>query len=109
MIKTVLAQNISISGMPIKGPLDSSYTNIASIINNVVPFIMALAGIILFFVLMWGGFDYVTSQGAPEKLKTANAKITAGVIGFTLLALSFLITRIVSYVFFGSGQSIFGN
>ena len=104
MIKTVLAQNVSIGGVSIKGPL-VGYTNIADIINNVVPFIMALAGIILFFVLMWGGLDYVTSQGAPEKLKTANAKITAGVIGFVLLVLSFLITRILAYIF-GIGQGI---
>jgi len=105
MIKTVFAQNINISGMPIKGPLDSSFTNIASIVNNVVPFVMALAGIILFLVLMWGGFDYVTSQGAPEKLKTANAKITAGVIGFVLLVLSFLITRVLASIF-GVGQGV---
>jgi hypothetical protein len=54
---------------------------------------------------MWGGFDYVTSQGAPEKLKSANAKITAGVIGFVILVLSFLITRVLSYIF-GVGQGI---
>lgn len=105
MIKTIFAQEIRIGGMPIKGPLSRDYTSIASIINNVVPFIIALAGIILFFVLMWGGFDYVTSQGAPEKLKTANAKITAGVIGFILLITSFLIVRILSYIF-GIGQGI---
>lgn len=105
MIKTVLAQNVNIGGMTIKGPLDSSYNNIASVINNVVPFVIALAGIILFLILMWGGFDYVTSEGSPEKLKKANAKITAGVIGFVLLILSFLITRILAYVF-GIGQGI---
>jgi hypothetical protein len=104
MIKDVLAQEIKVNGIAIKGPLEG-YNNIADIINNVVPFIMSMAGIILFFVLMWGGFDYVTSQGAPEKLKTANAKITAGVIGFVLLVLSFLITRVLSYVF-GIGQGI---
>jgi len=78
MINTVFAQDIKVNGMSIKGPLDPSYTSIASIINNVVPFIMTIAGIMLFFILMWGGFDYVTSQGLPEKLKSANAKITAG-------------------------------
>ena len=104
MVKEVYAQNISISGMPIKGPL-VGYNNIADIVNNVVPFIMTLAGIILFFVLMWGGLDYVQSQGQPEKLKSANAKITAGVIGFVLLVLSFLITRVLSYIF-GIGQGI---
>ncbi|MFZ2206518.1 MAG: hypothetical protein WA061_03010 [Microgenomates group bacterium] len=104
MIKTVFAQDVNVNGMTIKGPL-VGFNSIADIINNVVPFIMSLAGVILFFVLMWGGFDYVTSQGAPEKLKTANAKITAGVIGFVILVLSFLITRILSYIF-GVGQGI---
>ena len=104
MIPSVFAQDINVNGMSIKGPL-VGYTNIADIINNVLPFVMTLAGIILFFVLMWGGFDYVTSQGQPEKLKTANAKITAGVIGFVLLVLSFLITRVLAYIF-GVGQGI---
>lgn len=104
MIKGVFAQTVSINGTPVTGPL-VGYTNIASIVNNVVPFIIAIAGIILFFVLMWGGFDYVTSQGLPEKLKTANAKISAGVIGFVLLVLAFLITRILSYIF-GIGEGI---
>lgn len=104
MFKTIYAQEINVNGMKLKGPL-VGFDSIASIINNVVPFIMSLAGIILFFVLMWGGFDYVSSQGAPEKLKTANAKITAGVIGFVILVLSFLLTRILSYIF-GIGEGI---
>ncbi len=104
MIKDVIAQEIKVNGISVSGPL-VGYTNIADIINNVVPFIMTLAGIILFFVLMWGGFDYVTSQGVPERLKNANAKITAGVIGFVLLVLSFLITRVLAYIF-GVGQGI---
>lgn len=104
MIHEVYAQEIKLNGMSLKGPL-VGYNTIGDVINNVVPFIITLAGIILFFVLMWGGFDYVTSQGAPEKLKSANAKITAGVIGFVLLVLSFLITRILSYIF-GVGQGI---
>ena len=101
----LLAQKINVNGVVIQGPLDESYTSLASIINNVLPFIMTLAGILLFFVLLWGGFDYVTSQGAPEKLKTANAKITAGVVGFVLLVLSFLIARIFAYIF-GIGGGI---
>ena len=104
MIPTVFAQDINVNGMSIKGPL-VGYSNIGDIINNVVPFIITLAGIILFFVLMWGGFDYVTSQGMPEKVKSANAKITAAVIGFVLLVLSFLITRVLAYIF-GVGQGI---
>jgi hypothetical protein len=104
IIHDVFAQEMKLNGMSIKGPL-VGYSTIGDVINNVVPFVITLAGIILFFVFMWGGFDYVTSQGAPEKLKSANAKITAGVIGFVLLVLSFLITRVLSWMF-GIGQGI---
>jgi len=105
MIKNVLAQEMMISGTPITGPL-VGYNTIGDVVNNVVPFVMSIAGIVLFFILMWGGYDYLMSQGAPEKVKSANAKITAGVIGFVLLVLSFLITRVITYVFGIGGGAI---
>ena len=102
---TLIAQNVTLNGISIQGPLDSSYNSIGSIINNVVPFVISIAGILLFFILMWGGYDYIMSQGTPEKLKTANAKITAAIVGFILLVLAFLITRVIAYVF-GVGEGI---
>lgn len=104
MAMKLLAQNVSLNGVSIQGPL-VGYNTIGDIINNVVPFVISIAGILLFFILMWGGYDYIMSQGTPEKLKTANAKITAAIVGFVLLILAFLITRIISYVF-GIGNGI---
>lgn len=104
MTHRLLAQSIKIGGSDIKGPLDG-FNTIGDIVNKVVPFVMSIAGIILFFVLLWGGLDYVTSQGSPEKLKSANAKITAGLTGFAILVFSFLISRIFAYIF-GVGEGI---
>lgn len=70
-----------------------------------MPFIMAIAGILLFLILLWGGYDYLTSRGLPDKIKSANAKITSAIVGFILLVLSFLITRVISYIF-GVGRGI---
>jgi TRAP-type C4-dicarboxylate transport system permease small subunit len=104
MIATVFAQEVKMNGVSLKGPLQG-YNTIGDIVNNLVPFVITIGGIMLFLILMWGGYDYVTSQGTPEKIKSANAKITAAIIGFVLLVLSFLITRIISYIF-GVGQGI---
>lgn len=104
MIKSVLAQEVRLNGVGIKGPLQG-YNTIGDVINNLVPFVISIGGILLFFILMWGGYDYVTSQGTPEKIKSANAKITAAIVGFILLVLSFLITRVISYIF-GVGEGI---
>ena len=104
MITTVFAQDVKMNGVSLTGPLQG-YNTIGDIVNNLVPFVITIGGIMLFLILMWGGYDYVTSQGTPEKIKSANAKITAAIVGFVLLVLSFLITRIISYIF-GVGQGI---
>lgn len=105
MTSQVLAQELRMNGgIGIKGPL-KGYNTIGDVINNIVPFVITVGGILLFFILMWGGYDYVTSQGTPEKIKSANAKITAAIVGFVLLVLSFLITRVISYIF-GVGEGI---
>ncbi len=105
MMRNVFAQEVEINGVNIEGPL-KGFSTIGDVINKVVPFVITIAGIILFFILMWGGYDYLMSQGTPEKVKSANAKITAGIVGFVLLVLSFLITRIVTYIFGVGGGTI---
>ena len=60
--------------------------------------------LVLFFILVWGGYDFLMSHGTAEKVKSAQAKITAGIIGFVLLMLSFLIVKLISFIFgLGSG------
>jgi hypothetical protein len=41
----------------------------------------------------------MTSEGNPEKIKSAQAKITTGVIGLVLLVSAFLIVKLVELVF----------
>jgi len=102
----LLVQNISISGTEIKGPLDPNIQNLGGLISRILSFIIPLAGIILLFVLIWGGFDYMMSQGNPEKVKSAQAKITTGLIGFFLLISSYLIVRVIAGIFGLGGAGI---
>ena len=74
------------------------FTNIAELINRVLAFLFPVASIILLAVLVWGGFDYLTSAGNPEKVKSAQAKITSGIIGFLILAFAYGITKLVAYI-----------
>lgn len=90
----------------ITGPLDASVSSLGGIITKALGFIMPMAGIVLLFVLISGGYDYMMSQGNAEKMKSAQAKITSGIIGFVLLIASFLITKIIALVF-GLGGGIF--
>lgn len=96
---SVLAQDVSIKGQPLRGPLVGINT-LGDLVTKIVNFLIPLAGIILFLVFIWGGYSYMTSRGDPEKIKSARAKLTTGVIGFILLIVSYLIVRIISDIFF---------
>ncbi len=95
----LLAQTVNFSGTEIKGPLDPKIQKLGDLISRMLSFIIPLSGIVLLFVLIWGGYDYMMSQGNPEKIKSAQAKITTGLIGFFLLICSYLIVRVIAGIF----------
>lgn len=101
----LLAQEITVGGQKIKGPL-VGIEKPADIINKLIPIVMGFAVIILFFVLVWGGYSFMTSQGNPDKLKAARGKITTAIIGFMLLIFSYLVVKALSTIF-GLGTGIF--
>ncbi len=100
MKQTFLAQNIGIGPtggeVYLRGPL-VGIRDLSDLISKLLVFIIPLASIILFFVLISGGFDFLMSQGNPEKIKSGRAKITAGLIGFCILLFSYVFVRLISY------------
>jgi Na+/proline symporter len=106
----ILAQDLILqpSGGPavdIQGPLKiwkdgrlQAPTSLTDIINQLLLFLLPIAAVILFFVLVAGGFNVLTSQGSPEKIKNGRAMITAGLIGFFILVFAVAIVKIIGYV-----------
>ena len=91
---------VSINGQRIVNPLlDPKLVTVGDLINKLLPFIYAFAALILFGVLLWGGYDFILSRGEPEKIGAARMKITAGIIGFVLLVISYLLVRLIGYIF----------
>lgn len=106
-----LAQNVVVGDRVIQGQLKlpgGKEVTLGNIINVVLPFVIMLCGILLFFIFVWGGYDFMLSRGEPGRIKAARAKITAGIIGFVLLVLSYFIVNLISYIF-GIGGGLFGR
>jgi len=95
----LIAQTVQFGGTSIKGPLDSSIQNLGDLVSRILSFLIPLSGVVLLFVLIWGGYDYMMSQGNAEKVKSAQGKITTGIIGFILLISSYLIVRVIAKIF----------
>jgi succinate dehydrogenase hydrophobic anchor subunit len=94
---TYLAQQVKINDQIIEGPLQ--FNTLAEIVSRVVNFfLIPISGVILLLVFIWAGYDFMTSEGNPEKIKSAQAKITTGIIGIVLLVLAFLIVKVVELI-----------
>ena len=72
-----LAQKICIGTQCVVGALPNSgpgrINTLADLVNRVVQFLIPLGAVILLLVFIWGGYDFMMSQGSPEKIKSAQA------------------------------------
>lgn len=107
-----LAQGLQIDGFPkIEGPLKSPFTggsvsSIGEVINIVLFIVYPLAGIILFLFIVWGGYDLLLSGGDKQKVEAGRNRITAAIVGFFLLIVSYLAIRLIVFIF-GIGEGVF--
>ncbi|MFC1711029.1 hypothetical protein ACFLZ1_00425 [Patescibacteria group bacterium] len=58
---------------------------------------LTLAAILTLAMLLYGGFNWTTSEGDKAKVEEARNRITAALIGLAVVAMTWLIWRIVIY------------
>lgn len=73
--------------------------NIAGVLSALLPYIFTLAGLVLFIMLIMGGFGMLTSAGSPDKMKAAQGKITSAIIGFVIIFIAYWLMRILEIIF----------
>ena len=75
------------------------------VISRVLSFAFPMAGFILFVMLVWGGFEILT-EAKNQKMENGKKRITAAVMGFLMLFISYWIIQIV-FLVFGVENTIF--
>lgn len=70
-------------------------SGISKFLSNLVQLIYTFAAIALLFMLIWGAFDWIVSEGDKEKLQAAQRKILNAIIGIVLFAVAFAIISIL--------------
>lgn len=90
-------------GANILTPAPSAQTNTlrspAGIINRFLDYAFPLAGLILFVMLVWGGFEILIKSPGQKSLESGKQRVTAAFIGFFLLFASYWIWQIIEVVF----------
>lgn len=93
LAQTALAQ-VDVQINPPKQGVNPT-TPVGIILQNVLVIIFVIAALAVLFMLIWGAFQWITSGGVKESVDAARKRITQALVGLFILALAFLITRVV--------------
>lgn len=80
-------------------PLASDLSTPGGIISRVLVFAFPLAGLILFLMIVWGGFEMMIGAANKKNLDSGKKRVTAALVGFLLLFASYWIVSIVQEIF----------
>lgn len=69
--------------------------DVASAISALFAILLSFSGGIILIIIIIAGYRLMTSQGDPEKIKTAREMLTAGIIGLLFVIFSVTILRII--------------
>ena len=82
----------------IVNPVAPSFT-LGEYIADIVSFIIIVAFLASFFLLVWGGFSWLTSGGNPDQVEAARNKIVQAFIGLLIVVSAWVIFGVVSTFF----------
>ncbi len=77
-------------------PLDikGDSTSVAAIISKIIQAALGIIGALTLLMLVWGGFQWLTSAGNQEKVKNGTQTMKWAIIGVVLVFFSYVILRI---------------
>jgi len=80
-----------------QGP--SGTTDVTVLIGTIIKAALGIIGSLTLLMLVWGGFQWLTSAGNPEKVKKGSQTMVWAIIGVVLVFASYLIlTTYLNYL-----------
>jgi len=94
LITTVYAQDIK----PVPETA-TPFPNLGDFLASMIQVILIVAGLMVLFMIIWGGIQYVTSGGDKEQAQAAQQRITAALAGLAIVVSAYAIAVIIEKVF----------
>lgn len=82
------------------------YTSTSDLLNNIIPNVYIAGGLVIFFMILFGGFTIIANAGNKDKIADGTKTITSAIIGLLVLFASYWIIQIIQVV---TGVSILSN
>lgn len=77
------------------GTVGSTYPGVNSLLNNVVPNIFVAAGIIIFFMILLGGYKIIIGGSDTHSMDEGKKVITSAIMGLGVMFASYWIIQII--------------
>jgi len=79
---------------------------VAGIVSGAIALVMLVVALVFFFMLLWGGLKWVTSEGDEKKVTSARGQITNALVGLAIVFAAWAIMKLIQTVF---GINILGG
>jgi len=76
----------------------ATISNLSCLFGNLVKYALGFVGIVLFVLLIVGGFKYITSGGDPKAVEGAKKTLTYAIAGLIIILLAFLILVLIQRI-----------
>jgi len=77
-----------------------NFSSIGALLSVFIPVILIFSSIVLFAMLLFASYTYLRAPGGnQEELQKAKKTIKWALVGFIVILISFLLSRIVSSIF----------
>jgi hypothetical protein len=73
--------------------------NAAGIVSGAISLVMVVVALAFFFMLIWGGLKWVTSEGDQKAVEAARNQITNALIGLAIVFAAWAIVKLIQTVF----------
>ena len=98
-ILIILAGLMAVLTLPVYAVSDpAKISDTVGILENIIKLLAPAAGIAFFIMLLIGGFQFLTSGGAPKAAGAARATLTYALIGIILVVVSWLILVLIKNI-----------
>lgn len=79
------------------GQEPATLKDLEAVFARVISIAVSLVSLVLFIMLVIGGFKYLTSGGDPKATESARNTMTYAIIGLVVIVASYLIIRAIEY------------
>src|SRR3989338_5618952 len=98
VILLFLAVYLLLLATPVYAKDPAQLSGIVQIIENIIKLLAPAAGIAFFVMLLFGGYQFLTSGGDPKAVGAARGTLTYAVIGIILVVSAWLILQLVGNI-----------